>query len=59
MYSIMAKKCGICGEELETTFLDKLDGTIVRTGKGENLETHYVCPSCQKEYGEDLRKKLL
>jgi len=54
----MAEKCGLCKEKIKTTFLGKLEGTIVRTGKGENSKKHYVCSDCQKEHREDLKEKI-
>ena len=54
----MNEKCKICGEELQTTFLDKLNGTVVKTGKGENSKKVYVCFRCQKEHKDNLVKFL-
>jgi len=54
----MAQKCEICKEEIQTTFLDKLDGTIIKTGEGETSKKHYVCSTCQKEHKEKLKEKL-
>jgi len=51
-------KCELCKEEIKTTFLDKLDGTIIKTGKGEDSKTHYICSDCQKEHKEKLKEKL-
>jgi hypothetical protein len=55
----MAQKCELCKEEIGTTFLDKLDGTIIKTGKGETSKKHYICSSCQKENKDNLKEKLL
>ena len=52
------KKCDLCPEEIKTTFLDKLQGTIVRTGVGESSKTHNICKSCQKEHKDNLAKKV-
>ena len=54
----MAQKCEICGNEIRTTFLEKLDGTIVKTGEGETSKKHYVCSACQKEHKNNLIEKL-
>lgn len=54
----MVQKCEICKEEIEVTFLDKLDGTVVKTGDGESSKKHYVCSACQKEYGDKLKERL-
>jgi len=54
----MTEKCELCKKELETTFLDKIEGTIVKTGEGETSKKHYVCSACQKEHGERLKEKL-
>jgi len=54
----MTHKCNLCKKELATTFLDKIIGTIIKTGEGETSKTIYICPSCQKEHGKDLRKKV-
>ena len=54
----MTEKCELCKEEIKTTFLDKLDGTIVKTGEGESSKKHFVCSSCQKEFGNELKGKL-
>jgi len=37
-------KCEICGKNIETTFLKKIVGTVVKDEKGKK---HLVCPSCQ------------
>jgi len=55
----MAKQtCELCKEEIKSTFLDKIDGTVVKTGEGETSKKHLVCSSCQKEHGEELKEKL-
>jgi|GEM_PF-1053916 len=55
----MAKQtCELCKEEIKSTFLDKLDGTIVKTGEGETSKRHLICSTCQKEHKEKLREKI-
>ena len=55
----MAKeKCEICGSELEKTFLDKLVGTIVKTGEGETSKKHFICSDCQKQHKNNFEGKL-
>jgi len=54
----MTNKCDLCKEEIKTTFLDKIKGTIIKTGSGETSKTHYICPSCQKEHGKNLKEKI-
>ncbi|MBT6689829.1 hypothetical protein HN903_00715 [archaeon] len=54
----MKKKCALCNQEIKTIFLDKLQGTIIRTGEGETSKTHHICSSCQKEHGNNLKEKL-
>ncbi len=50
--------CEICKEKIGTTFLGKPNGTIIKTGNGETSKKHYICPVCQKKYGDKLREKL-
>ena len=47
-------KCESCKAELQTTFLKKIVGTIVKDEKGK---PHYFCSNCQKQLGS--REKLL
>jgi len=54
----MSEKCELCNEEIKTTFLDKLDGTIIKTGEGETSKKHYVCSACQKEHKKNLKEKF-
>jgi len=51
-------KCVLCGDEVGTTFLDKVDGTYIRIGEGEKSKVHLVCPSCQKKYKEKLKEEV-
>lgn len=48
-------KCSICGEKIERTFLDKIEGTYYNI-KGELKP---VCQSCQKKYNKKKIKKEL
>ncbi|MEK6839728.1 MAG: hypothetical protein AABX72_02200 [Nanoarchaeota archaeon] len=45
-------KCTVCGEKVETQFLEKIKGTYVK--KSGKLKA--VCPSCQQKY---TQKQLL
>ena len=54
----MTQKCALCKKEIGTTFLDKLDGTIIKTGEGETSKKYYVCSDCQTKYKEDLKEKI-
>ena len=46
-------KCDICGEKIQTTFLNKLVGTII---KDENHKKRNICSNCQRLHkGEDLK----
>jgi hypothetical protein len=52
------EKCELCNKDIKTTFLDKLDGTIMKTGEGETSKKHYICSSCQKEHKDKLKDKF-
>jgi len=54
----MKHKCHLCKKEITTTFLDKIIGTIVKTGEGETSKKHYICSFCQKKYKNNLKKTL-
>ena len=54
----MVEKCTLCQDNIKTTFLEKLDGTIVKTGEGETSKKYFVCSVCQKEHKDDLKEKL-
>ncbi len=54
----MVRKCILCNEEIGTTFLNKLDGTVVKVGEVEVSKRFYVCSDCQKEHGENLKEKI-
>lgn len=49
-------KCDVCGKKIETTFLNKLVGTVMRNNKGKKKN---VCSECQKQNSkEELKEKL-
>jgi len=50
-------KCDICGKKIETTFLNKILGTVVKDAKGKK---HNVCKVCQSQFTTkpELLKKL-
>jgi hypothetical protein len=54
----MAKRCHLCEKELETTFLDKVVGTMIKVGKKETSKIVFICNSCQKEHKDKLKEKL-
>lgn len=54
----MKIKCSLCKSELKTTFLDKLEGTMIKTGEGETSKKHHICNTCQKEHEDDLKEKV-
>lgn len=43
------EKCILCEEEVQTSFLDKPVGTIVKIKKDDKNEQYLVCCSCQKQ----------
>ena len=52
----MTEKCAVCGAEIETIFLEKINGTYLRDKKGKK---RVVCSACQHANSlDDLRKKL-
>ena len=54
----MSEKCELCDKEIKTTFLDKLDGTMIKTGEGETSKKHHICSKCQKEHKINLKEKI-
>ena len=54
----MAEKCALCGGKIENTFLDKLDGAIVKIKKVDKNEKFYVCSDCQKQHGRKLKEEV-
>jgi len=55
----MNEKCSLCSTEIKKGFLDKIEGTIIKTKEGEKLILKYICPNCQKEHKEKLKEKIL
>lgn len=50
-------KCAICNNKIESTFLGKIIGTIVK--KKGTKKTATICPNCQKQNKhEDIVAKL-
>ena len=47
-------KCHFCKEKIETTFLNKINGTHI--GPKKNRKT--ICSKCQKNYKEKLVDEL-
>jgi len=44
-------KCSICNEKIETTFLEKIEGTYIKKKP--------ICSACQRKYSkEELLQKL-
>lgn len=54
----MKQKCALCKKEIGTTFLDKIDGTIIKTTENETSKKYYICSTCQKKQGENLKEKI-
>jgi hypothetical protein len=50
-------KCAITGEEIQTTFLEKLDGTVI---KDENGKKYFISAAAQKKFKskEEILKHL-
>jgi len=40
-------KCEICKEKIDSTFLKKMLGTVVKDKKGKK---HNICSACQKKF---------
>ncbi|MCX6711767.1 MAG: hypothetical protein NT139_01880 [Candidatus Woesearchaeota archaeon] len=43
-------KCAICGEKIETTFLEKIKGTYIKKKT--------ICSNCQRKYKDKLKEKI-
>ena len=54
----MKNTCKLCNEEIKTTFLDKINGTIIKFSDGDKSEKIYVCSACQKEHKDKIREKV-
>lgn len=50
----MALKCAVCGNRIESNFLEKIFGTYI--GKGKKRKA--VCSSCQKKHGDKVREMV-
>ena len=50
-------KCEICKQKIETTFLEKVNGTYIKDDKGKK---HLICFECQKKLKtkEEILKNL-
>lgn len=52
----MAKKCALCKEKVETTFLQKPLGTWLKNAEGKRF---LVCQNCQKQHTiAEMKEKL-
>ena len=51
-------KCELCQRKIETTFLEKLNGTAVKMKDGDKNKLYYVCSDCQKKFGKDLKDEI-
>lgn len=51
----MAKKCDVCSQKIQTTFLGKIIGTTVN----KNGKLKYVCRDCQKKHTEKHLKEAV
>jgi len=54
----MTEKCGLCDEKIEETFLEKSNGTVIKLKRKDKNEKIYVCSSCQKKFGDKLKKEV-
>ncbi|MBU2638295.1 MAG: hypothetical protein KJ955_04945 [Nanoarchaeota archaeon] len=48
----MGLKCAICGNKIESNFLEKIFGTYV--GKKKKA----VCNNCQKQHGDKVKEMV-
>jgi len=48
-------KCEICQKKIETNFLEKIFGTVIKDSAGKK---HYVCSDCQHQMANDKKKML-
>ena len=48
-------RCEVCDSKVESIFLGKMLGTVVKNGDGKK---HYVCSGCQRRLGNDKKKIL-
>jgi len=48
-------KCNICNKKIETTFMNKIIGTMYTKGK----KKYPICSNCQKEFSnKEIKEKL-
>jgi uncharacterized protein with PIN domain len=47
--------CKLCEGKIETTFMGKIQGTILYDSKHKQ---QHVCPNCQKQHKNDLKDKI-
>ena len=52
------EKCNICGEKVGETFLNKINGTIIKIKKDGKNEKKFICNACQKEHRTKLRRMI-
>lgn len=48
-------KCRLCGNKIETTFMEKIIGTYIKDDKGKK---HAICFECQKKFNNNKMKIL-
>jgi hypothetical protein len=48
-------KCKICKNKIDTTFLNKRIGTVIKDEKGKK---HDICFDCQKKFKNDKEEML-
>jgi uncharacterized protein with PIN domain len=53
------EKCAICNKEIEKGFMDKIIGTVVKIKNNDTKQTFLVCNTCQKEYKDSIKDKLM
>ena len=52
------EKCKLCDEKIESNFLNKLDGTIIKIKTDDKNEFIYVCSDCQKKHKNNLKTEI-
>ena len=54
--TILSKmKCELCNQKIETTFLSKIIGTVI---KDENGKKHFICGNCQNKFENEKDKMI-
>jgi uncharacterized protein with PIN domain len=51
-------KCDLCGADIEETFLEKSKGAIIKINKDGKNKIYYICPNCQRQFGNKLKEEL-